>query len=1614
MSAAIFYRCCLSARGQRLVAAQVVVLLSMSYDVLKRRFRVLKLQSSIIALLCLLVGANSFAQQFDQSLDGEQISRSLTSNMSKVDLNYRPQQRPSRISTQSNRFATNADLPRLASDLRRIAADGLAGQKKQAARKHTVNLEEILGSTTNVEYLRNSDGAFRFFKGRFALTEDERRLPESFIANRGELFGFDDQVSDLRIRDRWQSQTTEHIRFQREVSGIPVWGSELVMSLQGDEIFLINGDFDKASSSLNTDLELNPETVTDAALRYLGRERRELLSTPNVNKVIHKVGNRTLVVAKVDISFLDFSAWRVYVDLRNNRGVDKEPISKDTAVAGSGLDLDGQRQNFTVSNEGGTYFLLDPRKPAGGTEILDIRNQESGSLWRIQSGDPNSGWDPAGVSALVNTQAAFDYYFERFERDSIDDNGQALLAVIHYGNAVDNAFWSSPYLVFGDGGRYFSNLAGCLDIVAHEITHGVIENTSNLRYQNQSGALNESFADIFAAMVDRDDWLMGEDCTVSYPGFLRSLSDPAQGLGGQPRSMSEYQILPNTEEGDWGGVHINSGIPNRAAYLIAEGLSAEGIGTSIGKTKMELIFYETMRALTPNAEFIDAASVSQSIAEQIYGLESVEALSVREAWDVVGVSAGTVAETEGGNREVAEAIGEDSMVYLYPVDGSHDAPYDPEEAYELYIQFIDSPFTGYDADLDIGPLNITASPGYFLPAPITIGSYTGIIYIDTNGDVYLTDGEVEDKLTEGGGFNSIAASPDGSRLAITIYQENSIGIIDIVTSESLEFAVTGPNYSNGDFAGFVTRVDSIAFDYSGRKVIFDYASCLEIAEVSSCDAENAFEYWSIGILDVETGRFSYPFPAQSPEVDVGYPKFANNSSQYFVFDFSDWENYEAEGQAESYVLIYDIVEQSFEFVGRSNIGERQTSTYGLPSFSGSDDYVIHQVFDDIGAFAVRTSVNAYVADLDDFQILNDFDVALPIAHRIGDRVIGANLQASSQVLDFGTLLGSTSARREVTLSNTGNREIEILGVSTLTGKFRHNIFPTTLLPGARANYTLSIDSTSANQSINDVLTIANDGDSGDIEIRLIASSLSGQDADADGVPDSEDLFPENPLEWADFDGDGTGDNADLDDDNDGVSDSFEIRNGLDPTKDDGDADHDGDGESNRVESSRFYGTQYLMTTSASKNVTFLHLINSSDEPQIFYGTLYAGDGEQLGSAEVQLHDQLIAPRGRLVLTSNEIEERFGVPPWKGPAMLEVSGTAQFELMSKLISPSGLISNTNCVREDAAHNIEGFDSSNLTFVRFINTSSETISELKGTLYAAGGNPIGAPSQVILNTIEPKQAIWLNREELRELFGSGWDGVASLVIEEKPGLKLLNLNFVNSETFFNFSCNENRNSQRVYLQTTSSSQNISFTHLINTSSADQVYSGTLYNQHGEQLGSPNQPLHDGTIPSRGRLIFSSKDLEERFGVNAWKGPAMLEVQANGAFELMTKLTSPSKLVSNTNCVRQNQVHNIEGFESSDMTYVRLINTSTATLNNIRGTLYDSDGRIIGPGNQLLISSLAPKQQAWINRTDLSEIYSSNWNGEAMLEIESPPESLRLLNLNFINNETFFNFSCYESGS
>ena len=264
--------------------------------------------------------------------------------------------------------------------------------------------------------------------------------------------------------------------------------------------------------------------------------------------------------------------------------------------------------------------------------------------------------DVAVDEAYDGSGATYDLYQSVYNRNSIDGNNLRLDSTVHYGRSFDNAFWDGRQMVYGDGDedlppaqRLFNRFTASLDVIAHELTHGVTQYTADLVYQNQSGALNEHFSDVFGALVKQwklqqtaqeADWLIGgELLTGNVQGnAIRSMKapgtaydDPVLGRDPQPGHMNDFV---NTSQ-DNGGVHINSGIPNHAFYRIAIALGGnawERAGT---------IWYRTLTSgqLAPNATFQNMVDLTTNIAAQAYGTGSAEHAAVIQGWRDVGLLA---------------------------------------------------------------------------------------------------------------------------------------------------------------------------------------------------------------------------------------------------------------------------------------------------------------------------------------------------------------------------------------------------------------------------------------------------------------------------------------------------------------------------------------------------------------------------------------------------------------------------------------------------------------------------------------------------------------------------------------------------------------------------------------------------------------------------------------------------------------------------------------------------------------------------------------------------------------------------------------------------------------
>jgi len=241
----------------------------------------------------------------------------------------------------------------------------------------------------------------------------------------------------------------------------------------------------------------------------------------------------------------------------------------------------------------------------------------------------------------------YDFYKEIFGRNSIDDQGMRLDSTVRYGYKYSNAFWNGSQMVYGDGdGRIFRRFTRAIDIVAHELTHGVTDFEASLVYQDLSGALNEHMSDVFGSLVkqyhkkqkvDKADWLIGKGMFTSKINgdAIRSMKapgtaydDPRVGKDPQPSHMKDYKKISE----DNGGVHIYSGIANHAFYLAAMDIGGCA-WEKIGK-----VWYITLRdKLRPTSDFKDAAKKTFDVSGELFGISSTEQIAIKRAWSDVGV-----------------------------------------------------------------------------------------------------------------------------------------------------------------------------------------------------------------------------------------------------------------------------------------------------------------------------------------------------------------------------------------------------------------------------------------------------------------------------------------------------------------------------------------------------------------------------------------------------------------------------------------------------------------------------------------------------------------------------------------------------------------------------------------------------------------------------------------------------------------------------------------------------------------------------------------------------------------------------------------------------------------
>nr|WP_316247538.1 M4 family metallopeptidase [Rossellomorea aquimaris] len=490
-----------------------------------------------------------------------------------------------------------------------------------------------------------------------------------------------------------------HFRTVEQLGGVPVYGSEQTIALDlNNDVKAFFGKISKnlSKSAVSTEAAISKEealaTVKASIDGEIGKVdaydgiESELIIYPHEGKYVlsYLVKASTSVPAPGYFHyFVDATTGEVINHFNKIQEATKDFKASPTVAATSsvkasaralppvaepaqarGMDIFGNLHTFNAVKDlsNGSHYLFDGTR-ANGVHTFKA-NQMPPTTFILLSAllgltgfevtsPRNFFYDPAAVSAHVNAGKVYDYYKTKFQRNSLDNNGMKLVSTVHIGEKWSNAAWNGKQMLYGDGdGERMISLSGGLDVIGHEMTHGVIDKTADLIYENESGAINESIADILGAFVENktgdDLWLLGEDIwTPNTPGDgLRDMKDPASVyIGGYTESgyYPDHYDDRYLGELDKGGVHINSSINNKAAYLLTDGGTHHGVTvTGVGKAKAEKIYYRALTLyLTASSGFSEMRQAAVQAARDLYpdrnGESSAEVKAVEAAYDAVGV-----------------------------------------------------------------------------------------------------------------------------------------------------------------------------------------------------------------------------------------------------------------------------------------------------------------------------------------------------------------------------------------------------------------------------------------------------------------------------------------------------------------------------------------------------------------------------------------------------------------------------------------------------------------------------------------------------------------------------------------------------------------------------------------------------------------------------------------------------------------------------------------------------------------------------------------------------------------------------------------------------------------
>lgn len=830
------------------------------------------------------------------------------------------------------------------------------------------------------------EGAFDFSKQVQTRSNIPRASTYAFLQQFRAPLHLEDPEQEFRIqRQDTDPEGVTHTRLYQYFKGLPVYGTEVIVHSRDGAITLFNGRYFATPQINSIQPRLSAKEAVAISRQDLAKRTTLLDFTPALEEITGETavskeelciyfsdpaGQKPHLAYEIRTAANPLEKWTYLIDAHSGAILKKynrvcsfhhhhespssninwhafrQPQFKPGATADGpttaiARDLLGRNRTLNTYELGGTYYLLDASRSMwqgfnndfseffGGILTADglDRNLEDFEPEEVRSA--NNQWnDPAAVSGHYNAGIAYEYFRSTFGRNSINGSGGNIISFVNVadedGGGLDNAFWNGSSMFYGNGRDAFFPLAAALDVAAHEMSHGVIQNTANLEYQGESGALNESFADVFGVLVDRDDWLLGEDVVRqgAFPtGALRNMQNPNNGgsrlgdRGWQPAHVDEQYFgdLNN------GGVHINSGIVNRAFYLFAS-------NGNVGKARAERVYYKALdRYLTRSSQFIDARLAIVRAAEEEYG--TTVAAAAENAFSAVGIGAGAPTPPP------AEAPVNEGTEYIMAIG---------QGGQGIYL-------TDLQGNVIDGANPLTTDEVLFKPSISDNGSL--IAYINASKQLRLIQFNWSAgnfniiSLSDNPIWRRVAISKDGLKLAATTTDlQPEIFVFDLNTGDGRAFPLFNPTTAQGGInSGEVRYADGLEWDLSSQFVIYDAFN-----EVSGLFSD--YTYFDIGSLEAwdnerdnyGNGEINKLFSSLPDNISIGNPAISKNSPNILAFDLID------DSDGTTAILGVDI-----ETLATGTMAN--TNSLGFPNYSVDDTKLIYEDSDFFGDKVVKIS-----------------------------------------------------------------------------------------------------------------------------------------------------------------------------------------------------------------------------------------------------------------------------------------------------------------------------------------------------------------------------------------------------------------------------------------------------------------------------------------------------------------------------------------------------------------------------------------------------------------------------------------------------------------------------------